>query len=205
MIQALRKLRNTRPVDGESMGLAARYTQLIADIEQKLRDAARGVLELQDSISAATTWIVNRCGELDQAQPCLVHGDFRIGNAIFRDARLAAVLDWERAMVGHPMHDAGYLCLPGMRIGDRISGLWSAQEFARMWGQEMESQFDARLCALCRVISIYIEFCNMLRAMARLAAGVGRLEGMRAIPLIMRLHVDLLAAMRSWDSGQFAL
>jgi hypothetical protein len=41
--------------------------------------------------------------------------------------------------------------------------------------------------------------------MARLAVGIGRLEGLRPLPLIARLHVDLLAAMRSWENGEFTL
>jgi aminoglycoside phosphotransferase (APT) family kinase protein len=42
----------------------------------------------------------------------LVHGDARLGNAIYaadRPARVAALLDWEMATVGDPLADVGYL------------------------------------------------------------------------------------------------
>lgn len=40
----------------------------------------------------------------------VVHGDFRIGNAMFeRGPKLTAVLDWEMATLGDPLADVGYL------------------------------------------------------------------------------------------------
>jgi aminoglycoside phosphotransferase (APT) family kinase protein len=44
----------------------------------------------------------------------LVHGDARIGNAMFAPqppARVAALLDWEMATLGDPLADLGYLCV----------------------------------------------------------------------------------------------
>jgi aminoglycoside phosphotransferase (APT) family kinase protein len=44
----------------------------------------------------------------------LVHGDARLGNAIFAPgppASLAALLDWELAALGDPLADLGYLCI----------------------------------------------------------------------------------------------
>jgi aminoglycoside phosphotransferase (APT) family kinase protein len=43
----------------------------------------------------------------------LVHGDFRLGNAMVAEdppARVTAVLDWELATIGDPLADLGYLC-----------------------------------------------------------------------------------------------
>ena len=45
---------------------------------------------------------------------CIVHGDYRSYNVIYAaDApRIAAVLDWELATVGHPLADLAFACLP---------------------------------------------------------------------------------------------
>lgn len=56
-------------------------------------------------------WLLGRLPADDEAS--IVHGDYRLGNVLV-DAvqpRLAAVLDWELATLGHPMSDLGYLCL----------------------------------------------------------------------------------------------
>jgi aminoglycoside phosphotransferase (APT) family kinase protein len=48
------------------------------------------------------------------SQTTLVHGDARLGNAMFAPqppARVAALLDWEMATLGDPLADLGYLCV----------------------------------------------------------------------------------------------
>lgn len=39
--------------------------------------------------------------------PAILHGDFWPGNALWRDGRLAAVIDWEDAALGDPLADLG--------------------------------------------------------------------------------------------------
>ncbi len=43
---------------------------------------------------------------------------------------------------------------------------------------------------------MYTEFCAMTRALSRLAAGHGRINGARTLPLVARLHHNLLVAIR---------
>ncbi len=49
--------------------------------------------------------------------PCLVHGDFRLGNLIVNESGLAAVIDWELAHIGDPMEDLGWVCVRAWRFG----------------------------------------------------------------------------------------
>lgn len=55
----------------------------------------------------------------------LVHGDYRMGNFIWKDARIQAILDWEIASIGDPMCDLGWLALRCWRgeTPDLLSGL----------------------------------------------------------------------------------
>ncbi len=39
----------------------------------------------------------------------VVHGDYRLGNMVVRNGRIAAVLDWEMGTIGDPRADVGYL------------------------------------------------------------------------------------------------
>jgi aminoglycoside phosphotransferase (APT) family kinase protein len=50
-------------------------------------------------------------------QLTLVHGDYRTGNYMVRDGKLAAVLDWEFAHWGDPYEDIGWFCARCWRFG----------------------------------------------------------------------------------------
>ncbi|MFD2396585.1 phosphotransferase [Prauserella oleivorans] len=45
----------------------------------------------------------------DVRDPVLVHGDFGLHNLLLDGTKLTAVLDWERAHLGHPAEDLTYL------------------------------------------------------------------------------------------------
>ena len=47
----------------------------------------------------------------------VVHGDFRLGNLICDADRVAAVIDWEIAIIGDPVQDLGWLCVKTWRFG----------------------------------------------------------------------------------------
>jgi aminoglycoside phosphotransferase (APT) family kinase protein len=49
--------------------------------------------------------------------PCLVHGDFRMGNVMVDKAGLAVVLDWELAHIGDYHEDLAYGCMSVWRFG----------------------------------------------------------------------------------------
>jgi aminoglycoside phosphotransferase (APT) family kinase protein len=45
----------------------------------------------------------------DQVGSAIVHGDYRLGNMLSADGRVAAVLDWELCTLGDPLADVGYI------------------------------------------------------------------------------------------------
>jgi aminoglycoside phosphotransferase (APT) family kinase protein len=57
-------------------------------------------------------WVEARSQPADEV--ALAHGDYRGHNVLFapREPRIAAVLDWEVATIGHPLADLAYFCLP---------------------------------------------------------------------------------------------
>ena len=60
----------------------------------------------------------------EQARTSIVHGDYRIDNAMFDgDGTLTAVLDWELATLGDPLADFSYLAMQWAMPADGAAGL----------------------------------------------------------------------------------
>lgn len=57
-------------------------------------------------------WLQEHVHELPEDELSIVHGDFRLGNFIWQGTHLAGVVDWERAMLGDPMSNLGFFCMP---------------------------------------------------------------------------------------------
>jgi aminoglycoside phosphotransferase (APT) family kinase protein len=78
--------------------------------------------------------------------PAMVHGDFRLGNLIVRDGRLAAVLDWELVHVGEIYEDLAWFCIRAWRFGEPESrgagGLGSVESFLSAYERSSGTTVD---------------------------------------------------------------
>ena len=63
----------------------------------------------------AARWCKEHAPDGPAEDMVIVHGDYKVGNFIWRDGRIVAMLDWEGAMIGDPLQDLGYACHPAMR------------------------------------------------------------------------------------------
>ena len=90
----------------------ARYTELLDDCAQPYP-----MLEL------VRRWLIDHQPEM--GAPCVVHGDFRLGNLIVASDGLRGVIDWELAHIGDPMEDLAWLCVKAWRFGQAppVAGL----------------------------------------------------------------------------------
>ena len=66
----------------------------------------------------------------DDGRVCLVHGDFRLDNIMFKKNKpeVMAILDWELSTLGHPFSDLAYQCMQlrmpqGMGTIDGLQGI----------------------------------------------------------------------------------
>jgi aminoglycoside phosphotransferase (APT) family kinase protein len=76
------------------------------------------------AVESVGAWLAENLPESGPAT--IVHGDFRLGNTIYRSeapAHLEAVLDWEMATIGDPLADLGYLCMFWTDADDPVEGL----------------------------------------------------------------------------------
>lgn len=82
---------------------------------------------------------------LPAANPAaLLHGDYWPGNLLWRDGRLAAVVDWEDAFLGDPLLDAGIsrLDLAWILGWEAAEAFWDAYRTARPVDEEWLPYWD---------------------------------------------------------------
>lgn len=82
-------------------------------------------LERHPVIEWGLRWVARRAAT-HQVTPevTLVHGDYRIGNVLYDEDGLTAVLDWEGTHLGEPLEDLAWFCVRVWRFGlnDREAG-----------------------------------------------------------------------------------
>ena len=83
-------------------------------IEENMRETRGDAYGIRAAISAAAS-------SLQFNDAVLLHGDFWLGNLLWRADQLAAIIDWEDAMLGDPLGDLGK---------SRLEMLWALGEAA---------------------------------------------------------------------------
>lgn len=89
-------------------------------------------------------------------EPALLHGDFWPGNVLWREGRIAAVIDWEDAAVGDPLADVA---------NSRLEILWA-------FGRQAMARFTANYRSLAPEVDFthlaYWDLCAALRPAGKL-------------------------------------
>lgn len=68
-------------------------------------------------------WIKENAPHLPEDDMVVIHGDYRFGNFLWQGTKIAAVVDWERAMLGDPMADLAFICMPlSRRVQPELMG-----------------------------------------------------------------------------------
>lgn len=119
----------TLPVDGPALSPAdelARWVRTMAAVPNELvPEASRLREKLEANVPEA-------------AAPVLVHGDYRLGNILARDAEPVALIDWEIWSIGDPRVELGWFLVfadgtnfPG--VGREVRGLPSEDELVGIY------------------------------------------------------------------------
>jgi aminoglycoside phosphotransferase (APT) family kinase protein len=98
-----------------------------------------------EAVERVGHWLADHLPESGQAT--IVHGDFRLGNAMFAPAapaRLLAVFDWEMATIGDPFADIGYLCATWSEADDPPVGKFELGRVSRQEGFPTRAELLAR-------------------------------------------------------------
>ncbi len=95
-------------------------------------------------VAYAANWLRDNVPDWDR--PGLVHADYRTGNYIARDGRIAAVLDWEMVHLGDPMEDISYIIGTAWRSPRPylwVSHLMPKEEFFERYEEKSKIKIDA--------------------------------------------------------------
>jgi aminoglycoside phosphotransferase (APT) family kinase protein len=92
------------------------------------------LLNPHPAIEWAFRWLDRQIEQLDKPlrAPCVVHGDYRIGNMMYDEKGLTAVLDWEGTHISEPEEDLAWFCTRVWRFGKNdleAGGIASREEW----------------------------------------------------------------------------
>jgi aminoglycoside phosphotransferase (APT) family kinase protein len=149
-------------------------------------------------------WLRENVYEIPENELTVVHGDFRFGNFIFRDTELVGVVDWERAMLGDPMSNLGFFCMPMSRwetpelMGRAITFGQLKHRYETVNGLELVQE---RL-HYYMIFWQFLESVNVARNSTEVLLGTNRLAGSRPLVTMNLLVRQTLELIQKFDSGQ---
>lgn len=163
---------DVRAVGLSDFGRAENYLQRQVQRWAKQWDLAK--LPALPAMDRLRDWLPAHLPRDDEA--AIVHGDYRLGNVLIDPAlpKVAAVLDWELATLGHPLSDLAYACLPYHQPPEQ--GGCQGRDLATL-GVLPQQQFMTAYCAAAGRataprIDVFIVF--SLFRLAAILAGVYR-------------------------------
>ena len=110
------------------------------DADAELAQWSRTMRAVPDELRPGSEALLRRLAAAVPAglPPVLVHGDFRLGNTLYRDEDVVAVVDWEIWTVGDPRTDLGWFLLFADHgnfpaLGRPVAGLPTAAELVNAY------------------------------------------------------------------------
>jgi aminoglycoside phosphotransferase (APT) family kinase protein len=114
------------------------------------------VLDPHPALEWAFRWMDRTIAALPRAsrEPCVVHGDFRIGNMLYDERGLTSILDWEGVHISEPEEDIAWLCTRVWRFGSakEAGGIASREEWLRAYEQASGAMVDRERVAAWEVL-----------------------------------------------------
>ncbi len=100
----------------------------------------RARTEERPILALALHWLASHLPE--GGEITLVHGDYRVGNVLYGEDGIRAVLDWEMAHIGDPLEDLGWATMRFWTSGGLCQGLLPRQELIAGYERERGVRVD---------------------------------------------------------------
>lgn len=151
------------PRGGQKIRVAASVDRYLTPLLQSAE--ARGIAQpLWRDMGA---WIKENAPDIDEDDMVVIHGDYRFGNFLWQGTKIAAVVDWERAMLGDPMADLAFICMPlSRRLQPELMGkALLYPQLVERYEQATGRSVDIRRIQYWGVFWQFIEGVNSTRGM----------------------------------------
>jgi len=168
LARSLARIHSIDPDAPRLAGLSGEAASARAEVERLGEGLRRLAVEPHPVLELAERWLLERAPE--PRRRALVHGDFRLGNAMVGPEGLRAVLDWELAHAGDPVEDLGWLCVRAWRFGrDELpaAGLGTREELVRAYEEAGGDAVDPealRFWEACGNLKLALVFVTQARA-----------------------------------------
>ncbi|MCH2173921.1 phosphotransferase family protein [Myxococcota bacterium] len=150
-------------------------------------------------------WLKQKAPQDPEDSLVIVHGDYRFGNFLWQDTTIAAVLDWERATLGPPMQDLGFICMPLSRRKDPkiMAKAIPFDTLAKRYEEATSRSIDLPVLQFYSVLWQFIEGVNSTRSsLAGAASGRVGSGGLLQTNLVER---QTLRLMEDYEAGRMRL
>ena len=107
-------------------------------------------------------WLVRHARERTM-QRSIIHGDFRLGNLVWRQDEIVGILDWETASVGDPLFDVAWMCMGATQGSDPIMGLVTRDEFVELYVHASGREIDPADLVFWQVVAAWVRGCTEAR------------------------------------------
>jgi aminoglycoside phosphotransferase (APT) family kinase protein len=113
-----------------------------AEVERTAQGLRELSVEPHPVLELAERWLLARAPEPPRIT--LVHGDYRVGNVVFDEGGVRAILDWELMHVGDPIEDLGWLCTKAWRFGSPLpaGGVGTRDQLVEAYERESGTKVD---------------------------------------------------------------
>jgi len=88
----------------------------VAEVDKVVMGYRNLAVEPHPVLDLAERWLRERAPKPRRLS--FVHGDYRVGNFMFDETGIKAVLDWELTHVGDPVEDLAWVCVRAWRFGN---------------------------------------------------------------------------------------
>jgi aminoglycoside phosphotransferase (APT) family kinase protein len=94
----------------------------------------------------------------------LIHGDYRLGNISWRNARVVGILDWEGAHIGDPMYDLAWCFMGTASDDDLVMATIQRRVALKIYEDEFGAPIDRSLLRWWEVMVGFIRIVMELKA-----------------------------------------